>query len=50
MGSKYHILAFDYPFKGCWDYSRQTQWLIVALFWVVYYCMKHFGVHFEKRG
>ena len=50
MGSKYTVLAFDYPFNGYYTQSKNTQWLIVALFWTVVWSVKHFGVTLEKRG
>ena len=50
MGQKYMISAFDYPHKGYCDYNKQTKWLIVAVFWFVYYSIKHFGVDIQKRG
>ena len=49
MGQKYMISAFDYPYKGYCDYNKQTEWLIVAAFWFVYYSIKHFGVDIQKR-
>ena len=50
MGCKYMISAFDYPYKGYAEYSKQTNVLVVALFYIVIWSAKHFGVDFSKRG
>lgn len=50
MGYKYMISAFDYPYKGYDEYFKNTEYLIVALFWIVVFSARHFGVNLQKRG
>lgn len=50
MMSKYMIYAFDYPYYKGYQYQKQTNSLIVALFILVIWNFKYFGVTFEKRG
>ena len=50
MGNKYMIYAFDYPYSGWYQYQKQTKSFIVALFILIVWSFKHFGVTFEKRG
>ena len=44
------INAFDYPYKGYIEYSKQTRVLIVAVVCFIVWSVKHFGVTMEKRG
>ena len=50
MGNKYTITAFHYPYRGYRDKFRQTDHLIIALFWLLVYTHMCFGVTLEKRG
>lgn len=50
MGEKYRITAFDYPYKGYDEYVKQTRYLIVALWYMIFWSIKHFGVNLFKRG
>lgn len=50
MGKKYMLSAFNYPYKGCADFTKQTSWLFVAVFYLIVWSVKHFGVTLEKRG
>lgn len=49
MGKKYRIDAFNYPYCGYMDASRQTSWFIVAVFWFTFYSIKYHGVDIYKR-
>ena len=50
MGMKYMISAFRYPWTGVHHASRQTRWLPVAIFWLIFYSIKYDAVDLEKRG
>jgi hypothetical protein len=50
MGMKYMIYGFNYPYGGYYIASKQTKWLLVAMFWVAVFCMKYDGVDVQKRG
>lgn len=49
MGQKYMISAFDYPYKGYIEHSKQTRFLIVAVAYFIVWSIKHSGVTMEKR-
>jgi hypothetical protein len=46
---KYMLSAFNYPYRGA-DTSKQTRFLIVALFWFVVLSLEYDGVDFSKRA
>lgn len=47
MGQKYMIYGFNYGDK--FKHMRQTDWLIVAMFWSLVYGIKYDGVDISKR-
>lgn len=50
MGMKYMIYAFNYyPYIG-YDTSKQTRFLIVAVFWFILFSIKYDGVDIQKRN
>lgn len=50
MGSKYTITACHYPYKGYCEKWRETDHLIVALFWLLVYSRMCYAVTLRKRG
>lgn len=49
MGMKYMIYGFNYPYKG-YEASRQTRYIVTAIFWFIIYSLKYDGVDINKRG
>jgi hypothetical protein len=49
MGMKYMIYGFNYPYRY-YEASRQTRYIIVAIFWFIVYSLKYDGVDINKRG
>lgn len=43
------IYAFDYPYTG-YDISKQTKFIIIAVFWFVLFSIKYNGVDIQKRN
>lgn len=49
MESKYEISAFNYPYKRTNAYYKQTEFFIIALFWLIVYICKYDGVNLNVR-
>ena len=49
MGMKYMVYAFNYLYTG-YDTSKQTRFLIVAVFWFILFSIKYDGVDIQKRN
>lgn len=50
MGLKYAIHGFNYPYTGYYEASRQTRFMVIAIFWFIIFSLKYNGVDIYKRG
>jgi len=44
MGSKYRIIAFNYPYKGYYDVEYQTDSFVKFIVKLIFWNFKYFGV------
>ena len=50
MLKKYIITAWHYPYNGYNEKFRETDHLLIAMFWLLVYSRVCYGVTLEKRG